>query len=95
MPGSAQVPPGIVALDSRAVRVAIGRRLRKLRRERGISQEQLARRAGMHTPVISRLERGAREPRATMLLRLSHGLEVPPGMLLDELPMGGEAHDDL
>jgi hypothetical protein len=35
---------------------------RELRVARGISQEQLAYRTGVHTTVIGRMKRGAREP---------------------------------
>jgi DNA-binding XRE family transcriptional regulator len=85
MPGPTQAPLWVRALDSSAVRVAIGRRIRELRVERGISQELFALRTGIHATAVRRLERGDREPRATMILRLAHGLEVPPGALLEEL----------
>ncbi len=76
-------------LDPRAVSVAFGQRLRELRTERGISQESLAHRTGLHTTAIGRMERGAREPRATMILRLAQGLEVLPAALLDGLEVTG------
>jgi transcriptional regulator with XRE-family HTH domain len=85
MPGPSQDPLSVIDLDSRAVSVALGRRLRELRTERGISQERLALRTGLHATTIGRMERGDREPRATMSLRLAQGLEVPPGALLDAL----------
>lgn len=87
MPRPTQAPLDITALDPRTVRAAIGRRLRELRTERGISQECLARRTGIHTTMIGRFERGAREPRATMILRLAQGLDIQPGALLEELEM--------
>ncbi len=62
-----------------------GQRLRELRAERGISQDQLARRTGIHPTAIGRFERGAREPRLRSILRLARGLGVPPGTLLDGL----------
>lgn len=93
MPGPAQPPPGIGALDSREVSVALGRRLRELRTERGISQGGLAHRTGVHTTAIGRMERGVREPRATMILRLAQGLEVPPAALLDTLAGTEDRHD--
>jgi transcriptional regulator with XRE-family HTH domain len=67
------------------VRVAFGRRLRALRREHGVSQYALADRTGLHATVISRFERGEREPRLKSILRLAEGLGVPPGTLLDTL----------
>jgi transcriptional regulator with XRE-family HTH domain len=65
--------------------VVFGKRLREVRREHGMSQDQLADRARVHATVISRMERGLREPRVTTVLRLAQGLSVPPGMLLDPL----------
>jgi transcriptional regulator with XRE-family HTH domain len=65
--------------------VAFGERLRELRAERGVSQDQLAHRTGIHATAIGRFERGGREPRLTTILRLAQGLDVPPGTLLDEL----------
>lgn len=68
-----------------ATTVAFGLRLRKLRAERGISQDALAERTGIHPTAMGRLERGAREPRLGTILRLARGLGVHPGRLLEEL----------
>ncbi|HEY3758450.1 MAG TPA: helix-turn-helix transcriptional regulator [Solirubrobacteraceae bacterium] len=65
--------------------VAFGERLRELRAERGVSQDQLASRTGIHPTAIGRFERGDREPRLRSILRLAQGLDVPPGALLDGL----------
>jgi transcriptional regulator with XRE-family HTH domain len=67
------------------VGVTFGQRLRELRRERGLTQEDLSRRASIHAPTIGRLERGRREPRLKTILRLADGLGVSPGELLDDL----------
>ncbi len=40
------------------VREIVGDRLRSLRRSRGITQQQLAERAGLSRPTVSTLERG-------------------------------------
>jgi transcriptional regulator with XRE-family HTH domain len=50
--------------------------LRRLRDAAGLSQEQLARRTGLHPSEISRLERAVREPRLGTLVRLARGLDV-------------------
>ncbi len=65
--------------------VAFGQRLRALRAERGISQDTLAERTGIHATAIGRLERGTREPRLKTILRLADGLRTQPGKLLDHL----------
>lgn len=64
---------------------AFGQRLRELRAERGISQDQLARRTGIDATAVGRFERGAREPRLRSILRLAEGLSVKPGRLVDDL----------
>jgi transcriptional regulator with XRE-family HTH domain len=50
--------------------------LRALRREKGLSQEQLAAKTGLHPTEISRLERAVREPRLGTIVRLARGLDV-------------------
>jgi polyribonucleotide nucleotidyltransferase len=50
--------------------------LRRLRRERGWSQEMLAHAAGLHSTEISRLERGLREPRLRTVLQVAEALKV-------------------
>lgn len=70
--------------------VAFGQRLREVRRERGMSHEDLARRTDLHTTAISRFERGLREPRLKSILRLAEGLDVHPGRLLEEPGIGAE-----
>jgi DNA-binding XRE family transcriptional regulator len=71
--------------DPRAASIAFGRRLRAVRDRREMSQDQLADATEVHPTAIGRLERGAREPRLTTILRLARGLEVRPGELVDGL----------
>lgn len=61
------------------------RNLKRCRQRSGLSQEELAYRAGLHRTEVSLLERGARTPRADTIVRLAGGLEVPAGELLDGL----------
>jgi transcriptional regulator with XRE-family HTH domain len=65
--------------------IAFGQRLRELRAEHGVSQDQLARRAGIHSTAIGRFERGKREPRLRSILRLAEGLGVEPDRLVADL----------
>lgn len=74
--------------DAKRASAAFGRRLRELRSRLGLSQDALAEATDIHPTAIGRMERGAREPRLTTILRLAHGLDVNPGELLDGL---GEA----
>jgi transcriptional regulator with XRE-family HTH domain len=59
-----------------------GRNLRRIRKERGFSQEALAFRAEVHRTEVSLLERGKRDPGVNMTLRLAGALGVDPGTLM-------------
>lgn len=74
--------------DPKAASNAFGQRLRDLRAQQGLSQDQLSDNTDVHPTAIGRFERGAREPRLTTILRLARGLEVRPGELVDDLPAG-------
>lgn len=56
-----------------------------LRRGRlGVSQAQLAKRAGMHRNYVGAIERGEINPTYDTLLRLTAGLGVPLHLLIKE-----------
>lgn len=63
-----------------------GRTVRRLRKQRGLSQEELAARAGMHLNHLSTIERGERNCGILSLLKLARGLDVPVATLLEEFP---------
>lgn len=71
--------------DPRAASIAFGQRLRQLRAQHNLSQDDLARQTNVHPTAIGRIERGAREPRLATILRIARGLDVRPGELLDDL----------
>lgn len=50
--------------------------IKTLRKQRGISQEALAERAGLHRNFISLLERNASQPTVDTLFRLADALGV-------------------
>ena len=56
------------------VRERVGLNLQKLRRERGLSQEELADRANSHQNYHSGVERRKRNPTVTVLQRLAEAL---------------------
>lgn len=61
-----------------------GRRLRELRKKRGLTQEALAESADLSGNYISDLELGLKVPSLTILVRLSQALEVAtPELLAD------------
>jgi transcriptional regulator with XRE-family HTH domain len=55
----------------------------RIRREKKLSQSQVANRTGIHHTEISRIERGRRDPRLSTLLSLARALKVKPARLLD------------
>jgi transcriptional regulator with XRE-family HTH domain len=66
---------------------ALGRAVRLVREERGISQVQLATAAGFMQSWISHVERGCRNPSWNNVVRLAHGL----GLSASELAGRAEA----
>jgi len=61
--------------------IALGREVRRLRKERGLSQEALADLAGLHTNYVGGIERGERNVGVKALLALARGLDVRPAVL--------------
>lgn len=61
---------------------AFGRALRRIRRERDLSQEALADMAGLARNHVSELERARRDPRLSTLVLLADALEIGVGDLM-------------
>lgn len=59
-----------------------GEQVRKLRQQRGWSQEYLADEAGLHRTYISSLERGERNVSLENIVKLARALGVPAYELL-------------
>lgn len=59
--------------------------LRDLRTTKGLSQEELAFRAGMSVPYLSELERGRSVPSLAMVVDLARALDVHPSTMLSNL----------
>lgn len=62
----------------------VGRNIRRLRRERGLSQEELADEIGVHRTFMGGVERGERNLTLQTLERLAQRLGVDPVSLLKE-----------
>lgn len=60
----------------------LGANVRKYRKLRGLTQEQLALDAEMERSYVSDLERGTRNPSVKALGRLAEALRVEPHLLL-------------
>jgi transcriptional regulator with XRE-family HTH domain len=62
-------------------RLLLGQRVRVLRLAQGISQEELADRAGVHRTYLGGVERGERNPSLRNIARIAGALGVEPGDL--------------
>ena len=65
---------------------------------RGLSQEELARRAGVNRSTVSRLEHGLEEPLSRTKDRLARALEQPTALLFplnddDRVGSAADRHD--
>ncbi len=74
---SSPTPPHRSAVDDPAVWVQL------LRGARGLSQEELAQAAGMHSSQISAYETGLKIPRPATQARLAHALGTTPEAVLE------------
>jgi len=62
---------------------AFGRNVRRLRLELGLTQEELAERAGLNLTDVGRVERARRDPGIRVVVKLADGLGVPVAKLFE------------
>jgi transcriptional regulator with XRE-family HTH domain len=74
--------------DNEIIAPGLGKRLMELREERGLTQRQLAEKAGLSVAFLSEVENGKRNLSSGKLLRLADEL----GASLDYLMRGEQAH---
>jgi transcriptional regulator with XRE-family HTH domain len=67
------------------LRARFGRRVRELRKARGLSQEQLAEKADLHYTYVGGIERGERNPALVNIGRIAAALGVSPAELFSAL----------
>lgn len=70
------MPVGTMGLGKK-----FGRNVRRWRKERGLSQEELAHRAGLHPTYVSGIETGYRNPTIKVIERVAKALKVEPAEL--------------
>ncbi len=86
------VDPVVAADELEQEMVELGRKIRKLRLQAGMTLQSLARLVGVSQSLISQVERGLASPSITTLRRLAGALGVPIAALFlgDEGASGGE-----
>ena len=70
------------AMTERADIAGIGRRIAEIRREVGLTQEQLAERAGISVVHLCNIELVKKTPGLTVLIRIAESLEVATDWIL-------------
>jgi transcriptional regulator with XRE-family HTH domain len=75
--------------------VAVGARIRLLRKLRGLSQQALAEAAGVTFQQIQKYERGANRVSASMLSRIAGALDTPVAEMFGESGPTGGAIDEV
>ena len=65
------------------IRKQVGLNVRRIRREKNWSQEELAFESGVHQTYVSGVESGRRNPTILLLRRLADALGVAPAKLLE------------
>jgi transcriptional regulator with XRE-family HTH domain len=64
------------------MRRLVGRNFARIRREKGLTQEQMAERSGFSQQYLSGLEQGRRNPTVATLYELAQALGVSPVELI-------------
>lgn len=62
----------------------LGRRIKTLRVQQGLTQEELAQACGLFRTYVARIESGAANPTVSVLLRVADALGVPAPMLFQD-----------
>lgn len=62
--------------------LTVGKNIRRLRKARGLTQEQLAEDAGMAMRYLSGVERGEENPTLRFLIKIAEALGAEPAELL-------------
>ena len=75
---------------SKELTASVRRRIRELRDERGMTQEELCKRAGISSDSVSRLEGGSRKPGLGTLERIAKAFGVPLTALFEGAPPPSE-----
>lgn len=69
--------------------VGIGKKIRTIRKEKGLYASEIAKRANVSNGLISRIENGRTMPSLPVLLSIISALEVEPGEFFDRINPNG------
>lgn len=75
-------------MESRAEKAfldKVAKRLAQVRRDKGLTQEQLAENSGLDRVAIANIETGLRRPTVTTMYRLARGMGVQVGDFFKDL----------
>lgn len=72
-------------MNTKSFNDILGREIRRVREEKGITQEELASRMNVNAQNISSYERGERCPSLYWMNRLYNALEIDPAKFTDDL----------
>lgn len=72
-------------MDEHTQLQVFGKNIRRIRRDLGLSQEELAERCGIHRTYIGGVERGERNVAFLNILRIARALQVSPCQLFEEM----------
>jgi transcriptional regulator with XRE-family HTH domain len=72
----------LLSLASMKLRQIVARNLRILRKQKGLSQEELAFQAGINRNYVGQIEREEKSPTIDVVEKLSNSLGITPSTLL-------------
>jgi transcriptional regulator with XRE-family HTH domain len=68
------------------LRAIVARNLRVLRKQKGLSQEELAHQAGINRNYVGQIEREEKSPTVDMIEKLATALDIEPIKMLSKTP---------
>jgi len=71
--------------ENRPIEKFFGQVLKQLRKERGLSQEELGFESGYHRTYISQLERGKKSPSLQTIFQLAKALKMEPSEIVERI----------